>query len=363
MFQVLFLRVILAVLLPIFFIATTGCAKDERRTESNVPQLGETAPSDTLNLSTVESTTTIRGALSYRERMALPPDALAVVEVRAGSIEGRVVGDSHIDLEGKQVPVPFEVSALLSPGKTYVARGAVFAGGLPAWVSDAVAIDPAQGATIDLGTMLMTRPAPGAYKSTLPCGDESVVVGFSKTAMLLTVGGETFEMKPVSAASGAKYEAVGDPTTTFWNKGDRTTITVKGRTLPECGHGNPAPAREDPSAAGASTAPGKELEGAEWVVQDIAGKKPIANSQVTLNFSGGTVAGKASCNSYTAQFTVARQVVTVSQPTSTMMMCEKLMDQEKSFLDILQKTKRYEITPDGALVLHTEDGRTLIARR
>jgi heat shock protein HslJ len=261
------------------------------------------------------------------------------------------------------VPLPFELGVELSSGKSYVARGAVFAGGLPAWVSDAVAIDPAQGETIDLGTILMTRPSAGAYKSTMHCGDETVVVGFSKTAMLLTVGGETFEMKPVSSASGAKYEAIGDPTTTFWNKGDQTMISVKGRALPECGRGNPAPAQGDPSAAGASSAPGKELEGAEWVVQDLAGKKPIADSRVTLNFSGGTVAGKASCNSYTAQFNVTRQVVTVSQPTSTMMMCEKLMDQEKSFLDILQKTKHYEITPDGALVLRTEDGRTLTAKR
>jgi heat shock protein HslJ/uncharacterized lipoprotein YbaY len=354
MFQVLFLRVILAVLLPIFFVATTGCAKDERRTDSNVPQLGETAPTDTLNLSTVDPTITIRGALSYRERMALPPDAMAIVEVRAGSIEGPIVAERRINLEGKQVPLPFELGVELSSGKSYVARGAVFAGGLP---------DPAQGETIDLGTILMTRPSAGAYKSTMHCGDETVVVGFSKTAMLLTVGGETFEMKPVSSASGAKYEAIGDPTTTFWNKGDQTMISVKGRALPECGRGNPAPAQGDPSAAGASSAPGKELEGAEWVVQDLAGKKPIADSRVTLNFSGGTVAGKASCNSYTAQFNVTRQVVTVSQPTSTMMMCEKLMDQEKSFLDILQKTKHYEITPDGALVLRTEDGRTLTAKR
>jgi membrane-bound inhibitor of C-type lysozyme len=38
----------------------------------------------------------------------------------------------------------------------------------------------------------------------------------------------------VRAASGAKYEAEGDPATTFWSKGDKATLTIRGQALPEC---------------------------------------------------------------------------------------------------------------------------------
>ena len=370
MFRSVFLRMMFVVLSATLLGAVSGCAKDQRPAEKpeSVPALG--GVSDTLNLPLTEATLTIRGSLSYRERMALPPDARAIVELREGSIDGPVKAEKRLNLEGKQVPVPFELSVLrasLSDGQTYHLRGAIFTGGLPAWVSDAVAIDFSSGVPLDIGTMLMTRPAPGAYKSTMRCGDETVVVGFSKTAMLLTVGSETFEMKPTPSASGTKYEAVEDPTTTFWNKGENTTITVKGRTLPKCGRGNPAPAHEDTAAtvpASPPTAGARVLAGAEWVVADIAGKKVIADSRVTLNFSAdGKVFGKASCNNYTAQYTTSEDTISLSQPAATRMMCEKLMDQEKSFLDILTNAKRYEIAADGALVLHTADGRKLTARR
>lgn len=370
MFRILFLRMTLVIFAAVLSGVFAGCAKGERRGDeaANIPP--STTMSDSATGLTVESTVTIRGALSYRERMALPPGARAIVEVREGSIEGPVKVEKWMDLDGKQVPLPFELAvsrASLPPGQTYLVRGAVFAGGLPAWVSDAVTIDLGQGDTIDLGTILMTRPAPGAYKTSLRCGDETVVVGFSKAAMLMTVGGETFEMNPTASASGSKYEAAGDPTTTFWDKGDQTTITVKGRTLPECGRSNPAPAHEDTAATASATPPtagSKSLVGAEWVVQDIAGKKLISGSRVTLNFTAdGKVAGKASCNSYTAQSTLSGDTIRVSQPVATMMMCDKLMDQEKSFLDLLQHANRFEIAPDGALILHASDGRKLTARR
>ena len=366
MFRTLFLRMTLVVFGAVLFGIFAGCAKGERRDETAIPP--STTMSDSLAAPNVDSTITIRGALSYRERMAFPPGARTIVELREGTIEGPVKEWKNLD--GQQIPLSFELTvprASLSAGQNYVVRGSVFTGGLPAWVSDAVTIDLAQGDKIDLGTILMTRPAPGAYKMSMRCGDDTVVVGFSKTAMLLTVSGETFEMTPIASASGSKYEAVGDPTTTFWSKGAQTTITVKGRTLPECGRSNPAPAHEDTVAtapASPRAAGSKTLGGAEWVVKDIAGVKLIASSRVTLNFSADNkVSGKASCNSYSAGYTLSGDTIRVSQPVATMMMCEMLMDQEKSFLDLLQHTNRFEIAPDGSLILHASDGRKLTARR
>jgi len=378
MFRVLFLRMTAVLFAAILFGVLAGCAKGERRTDATLPAASLADSANVMDSTTAMDSTmaatqvTIRGALSYRERMAMPPDARAIVELREDSVEGPLTVEKWVDIDGKQVPFPFELTVsrqLLSPNKTYHARGAIFAGGLPAWVSEVVDVSLSQGDAIDLGTIMMSRPAPGAFKSSLRCGDDTVVVGFSKTAMLLTVGGQTFELKPVPSASGAKYEAVGDPTTTFWNKGDHTMITVKGRALPECGRITAAPAAEDTASTVPSylpTAGTRVLAGAEWVVQDIAGKKLIAKSRVTLNFSeDGRLGGKASCNSYSAEYTLSGDTISISPPVATMMMCTGagIMEQEKSFLDLLQKATRFEIASNGALVLHASDGRKLTARR
>jgi heat shock protein HslJ len=39
------------------------------------------------------------------------------------------------------------------------------------------------------------------------------------------------------------------------------------------------------------------------------------------------------------------------------------MGQEDLFLDVLKNVQRFTLTPDGALILHTGDRRTITARR
>ena len=47
-----------------------------------------------------------------------------------------------------------------------------------------------------------------------------------------------------------------------------------------------------------------------------------------------------------------------------MMACDPaLMAQERRFLDALAAVRRFEIAPDGALVLVADDGPRLLARR
>ncbi len=40
-----------------------------------------------------------------------------------------------------------------------------------------------------------------------------------------------------------------------------------------------------------------------------------------------------------------------------------LMKQEDLFFDVLAKTQRFEINPNGALILWSADGRSITARR
>jgi heat shock protein HslJ/uncharacterized lipoprotein YbaY len=391
----------------------------------------------------------IKGALTYPARTALPPDATAVVELRDNAAgEGRVVAERRITLGGAQVPIPFEFAidrAKLVEGRAYAVRGGVVVEGRPAWATEPVPIDP-KAARIDVGTLTMTPVRAEAFVSKFRCGDQPVSIGFTRDTMRMTVGAETFDMRQVVAASGAKYEAANDPSTTFWSKGKSAMVTVRGRAYPECALGNagakpfratgnepgwrldlderqmtltadygntrvvaPQPAvettadgkryvastREGPLAVtvrdqrcadtmtgmpypntvvvqfggrtlnGCGGDPASLLQGAEWVVEDINRAGTIDRSRATLRFGvDGRLGGGASCNTYTAQYSITGEGLTISNAASTMMACAPaVMQQERLFLDVLAKTQRFSITPDGVLILHADGGRTITARR
>jgi heat shock protein HslJ len=106
------------------------------------------------------------------------------------------------------------------------------------------------------------------------------------------------------------------------------------------------------------------LMGDEWVVEDIGGTL-LARSRATLDFGvDGRLAGRASCNAYTTTYTLTGESLTVGTTATTMMSCAPdLMEQEKRFLDILQRVRRFDIMDDGALLLQDDQRRRIIARR
>jgi len=183
---------------------------------------------------------TLRGKLTYYSRVALTPDSRAIVAVSDVSAPASAgsVAEIWIDLKGRQVPIAFEFAVprtKLVAGKRYELRGAIFSEGRPRWVTDRVPISQASG-NVDLGTLTMTPyRGPAAFATTLRCGDRHVTIDFVETGMRLTVGNERYQMRRVESASGAKYEALDDPTTSLWSKGDAARVAVRGRELPECG--------------------------------------------------------------------------------------------------------------------------------
>lgn len=122
--------------------------------------------------------------------------------------------------------------------------------------------------------------------------------------------------------------------------------------LAACAHAGGAPSAAD-------------LQGTEWVAAEIAGSGVVDNSRVTLNFDAeGRSGGMGSCNTYGAGYQVEGSKITFEQPFSTMMACEpELMDQERRYFDLLPQIRTFDIADDGALILSTEDGRKIIARR
>ena len=117
--------------------------------------------------------------------------------------------------------------------------------------------------------------------------------------------------------------------------------------------------------SGCGGEPASLLLGPEWAVESIDGNAILDDSGVTIAFDeGGRVAGLASCNRYMATYELTGEGLSIAGGASTMMACEPpLMDQESRFFEALAAVMRFEIAPDGALVLLADDGPKLIARR
>ena len=395
----------------------------------------------------VSSTLSLTGELVSRARIALPADGRAIVELRAeNDPKARVVAEQRIELQGRQVPIAFELNvdrARLSTAERYAVRGGVESRGRFAWVTDPVTVDMS-GARAAVGPLQLKPMQPLAFSTVFNCGGHRAVVGFSQSAMQLVIQNETFELNQVRTASGARYEAVNDATTSFWNKGDRATLTVRGRSYPECveakvtlplrATGNepswrldiaddamtlltdfgqsrivttaPVRSRHDDMTQfsgrtgavelvvtvadrmcgdsmsgmphpytvtvrgsgrvlhGCGGDPRSLLNGREWVVEDLDGKGIIDRTRITLTFDDtGTVAGLAGCNSYSGTYLMSGEGLTVKHSTVTRKNCAvSLMNQEQRFLEALRTVDRFDITPDGALVLRGGAQRSILAR-
>lgn len=181
----------------------------------------------------------------------------------------------------------------------------------------------------------------------LRCGDQQIAARLEGDILQLRLGNETLAMQQIPAASGAKYVAQDDPTAIFWTKGQQATLTVNGRTYPEC--------RQEASV----------LEGGEWVVEDMDQAGIIDNARATLHFSADQgIFGRSFCNGYTGNYRLHGETLGISVASTTRKACTpSLMRLESEFLDVLQAVRQFSLGPDGALVLRTDDGRSLVARR
>lgn len=111
-----------------------------------------------------------------------------------------------------------------------------------------------------------------------------------------------------------------------------------------------------PTAAGqpiTTTAPiTAALEGPIWQMVsylDSAGQitPALADSEVTIQFLDGKLAGKDGCNQYTGTYKTAGSVLTIRLGASTLMACEpKLMEQAKGYAAALSSSATYRITGD-----------------
>ena len=203
----------------------------------------------------------ITGQLTYLARSALPADASAVVELRDASAgEGAVVAEQRIALEGRQVPIPFALvvpRARLTAGHEYLLRGAILLRSRDGWVSEPLAVDVTQG-EVDVGELRMTALERRPFATEFRCGETRVVLWPEGEQLQMAVDGQELRLQEQVSASGARYIALDEPGTQFWNKGRMATLELRGKRYPECVQVGGEAARATPAPAGGYRAGGNE---------------------------------------------------------------------------------------------------------
>jgi heat shock protein HslJ/uncharacterized lipoprotein YbaY/membrane-bound inhibitor of C-type lysozyme len=187
----------------------------------------------------VEDRLVIRGEMFYPEQVALTPDSVAIVELRADDAgPAPQVAEQRRHLHGRQVPIPFELSvepSALKNSTRYVFRGAIVSTPGPVRATEAVEIT-ARAGVVELGALRLRPVEQIAFGTPYLCGDTSVIFGALGKHVRMIVRGEAFDLEPAVSASGACYEAL-DGTESrfcFWSEGYRAMVTVRGVGLPEC---------------------------------------------------------------------------------------------------------------------------------
>lgn len=180
---------------------------------------------------------TVKGRLSHGGTIALPPNGFAIIELRDTEAPRAVIAEQRIELRGQSLPVQFDLvidRAKLASDRTYAVRGAVKQGATVLWATDPVVIETTSTSTIDLGLQAMKPVVVVAFGSDYECGGQRITIGMAGDLLRVVVGNDYFDMRPVVAASGTKYEAMDDPATALWTKDRGATLTVRGKAYPEC---------------------------------------------------------------------------------------------------------------------------------
>ena len=257
------------------FFALAACSNEPATPAAGTPTGADAAQG--VSMSTQR--TTIAAELFYRERIALPPGAVAVATVEiAGS--DTVVAETRDELDGQSVPVSVTLdvdqSQVLQDAELFF-RGSIEVDGKIEWQSEPQPVDLISE-TIDLGSVML---------------------------------------RAVDAVD----------------------------------------------MAGDATAAESSLAGT-WVVEDILGGGIIDDSRVTLNFSEGRIAGRASCNSYQGAWSMEDGKLSIENVGVTMMACpDALMNQERRFLDALNSADGARFDDTGALCLTGGSDDLILARR
>jgi hypothetical protein len=124
--------------------------------------------------------------------------------------------------------------AEVAPTHAHAVRGALLLQSRVGWLTEPHALDLLRSSA-DLGTLpLAPVQFPGAFASSLRCGERSITIGYIGDQLRLTDGEQVFDMVAATGAPGHRFELAGDPTT-FVQLGEQTAlVSVRGRDYERC---------------------------------------------------------------------------------------------------------------------------------
>ncbi|HAC64347.1 MAG TPA: hypothetical protein DCF68_12600 [Cyanothece sp. UBA12306] len=92
------------------------------------------------------------------------------------------------------------------------------------------------------------------------------------------------------------------------------------------------------------------LEGTEWQLAVWSESLSLGDKPITLAFSDKAISGSTGCNRYQAGYQITEDSLTFSPIASTRMACtDVLMNQESTFLKVLEGSKLYTINNQNQL--------------
>lgn len=191
----------------------------------------------TMDGPTGEARLDLSGQLVHLDRMAMPAQAMALLELGAFRSDGfEVIARSEDVLGGRQVPIPFTITAPARDGSTAEVvelRAAVQLDGRIIRASEPVPVFARSG-EVDVGEIMLRQFNALSFGTAFDCGGTEVMFGEIGAHPVMRVGIEQFSMRQTRSASGVRYEAAGDPATVLHTKGADALVSVRGDTLGEC---------------------------------------------------------------------------------------------------------------------------------
>jgi len=91
------------------------------------------------------------------------------------------------------------------------------------------------------------------------------------------------------------------------------------------------------------------LDGTRWIVTSLNGDRPIAGSNITLSFEGGTISGYDGCNWYGSSYSASDTTLELGPAESTQRKCETpagVMLQEGKYHEILREVTAVHMAGD-----------------
>jgi uncharacterized lipoprotein YbaY/heat shock protein HslJ len=300
----------------------------------------------------------VTGTVAYRQRSALPPDA--VVQVRLEDVSRQdapatVIAEEKIETGGKQVPIPFLLRydpARIEPSHSYHVRAMISSGGRMLFTSTSAYPVITRGAPAKVDIMVLPVAATPKAAAVILMEGEFVYLADAglftecRTGRRYPVAQEkdnaALERAYISArpAPGApvvvEVEGQIERRPRMEGSGDQEMLIVERFD------------RVRPGESCVATVPAAPLEGTYWKLIELK-SQPVTVSSGTREAHlvlrpEGKLGGSGGCNSFFGSYATTPDSLRLTPAGSTMMACpEPLMNKEQAFLSALSAVTGYRI--------------------